>query len=896
MRLPSFNHALAPLTAVLVLPLGAQAPPDEGEATKITVDPVTGTTHQTHFNPFGQLTRLVQQDPGGKAQTRQFTYDHAGRLTSQTEPETQTTTFGDFDALGQPGTVTDASHRTIRRTFDGLGRLQSVNGGSLSLSAFYQGPFLGGRSSADGVDQTFTYGGPEGRMDTETLTIDGVKRSLGYGYDSNGRLAQVTYPSGRVVGYSYDRLGRISQITNNDAPLVEVGYEERGARTSLSFASGAKSVWTLDESGQHWQTWTVAFAGGSETRKYQHDALNHLTEAGEWTLQHDARGRLTSARGFGLSASYGYDAFGNNTVHTLSGSHPSTFNAFFFDCLADNRIPGIQANGALTGWVIQANGEASQVGTGVSSDRCLNLCWDDLGRLAEVTDSLTGAGQRYRYAPSGLRVSLTDSSDASRDRQFLYTDDGLLLGEYQGNGDWKRDVIYLGAQAIAEVDGRGVHELHPDHLGTPRVITSGYSAAVEGRQAFGPYGELFDTGNTTTTGYRPLTGYTGHLQPDATGLIYMRGRFYSPAWHRFLNADYGVDPRSWNQFAYVGGSPFHRVDPTGFMDGSKDHGGFKWDGGDRYSATVEVHGDLREVGRREGGRGYDRTPDFPTRSGDYCRSLEAREGNSQVGREQTLIITPSWIRGSGGTEEPPIGYGPYLGLNPLRPLRTGVYSSGRPMPTGAPMDQSALLSSRLAPARLAQTEQAWLSGKTGPWPQEGIPPLTDAERFGYKPAGNPMGPDVPPLQPRANQDLVSLVSRPVTGGLGLLVSHTATIIQANGKDYIIQSGPANDGSGLNVATIGEVPAGQGLAEFAKGAAVSTSEARWFVPSGKISEAQLQALVSEWNSRQLKYFEPGKSMPTTTCNTFSKWLDRRIGLKLPSDMATPVLYGWTKEIE
>jgi RHS repeat-associated protein len=61
----------------------------------------------------------------------------------------------------------------------------------------------------------------------------------------------------------------------------------------------------------------------------------------------------------------------------------------------------------------------------------------------------------------------------------------------------------------------------------------------------------------------PLTGYTGHVQTEPNGLIYMRERFYSPAWHVFLNSDQGADPHFLNQDAYAGGNPFINVDPTG---------------------------------------------------------------------------------------------------------------------------------------------------------------------------------------------------------------------------------------------------------------------------------------------------------------------------------------------
>ncbi len=94
------------------------------------------------------------------------------------------------------------------------------------------------------------------------------------------------------------------------------------------------------------------------------------------------------------------------------------------------------------------------------------------------------------------------------------------------------------------------------------MITSASTGKIEGRQAFAAYGELI-AGPSYTNGYRPLTGYTGHIQTDATGLIYMRGRFYSPAWHRFLNSDHGADPNQAHQFAYAHGSPLQLTDPSG---------------------------------------------------------------------------------------------------------------------------------------------------------------------------------------------------------------------------------------------------------------------------------------------------------------------------------------------
>ena len=131
----------------------------------------------------------------------------------------------------------------------------------------------------------------------------------------------------------------------------------------------------------------------------------------------------------------------------------------------------------------------------------------------------------------------------------------------------RRDIVYANGEAIAEIDqNNNIYELHNDYLGSPRYITSGGTGQIAGEQAFGPYGEQMTgtfNGKTLPNGYRPITGYTGHINEDLTGLIYMRGRYYSPKWHRFINSDQGVDPNSINQFAYVNGRPFMATDPSG---------------------------------------------------------------------------------------------------------------------------------------------------------------------------------------------------------------------------------------------------------------------------------------------------------------------------------------------
>ena len=303
---------------------------------------------------------------------------------------------------------------------------------------------------------------------------------------------------------------------------------------------------------------------------YNYDSSkDNLSQAGEWSLVHDHLGRLVGASASTLgnySATYGYDAFNNNTSASVGGATPPQAIGFTFGALPLNQTPGTTMGGSATGWTYDAAGEATNFGSAPGSSSVTGLVWDGLGRMSQV--NAPGLTEQEGYAPSGMRVR-RDDSVAANSRRFVYTSGGLLLAEYVprsgGGWQWNRDVVYLGSQAIAEINGAGTHESHSDHLGTPRVITtaSGGTSVIEGRQNYGPYGETFPA---MDSGYQPLTGYTGHVQTDPTGLIYMRGRFYTPSWHRFVNSDQGVDPSTWNQMAYVGGSPMMGTDPSGMIE------------------------------------------------------------------------------------------------------------------------------------------------------------------------------------------------------------------------------------------------------------------------------------------------------------------------------------------
>jgi RHS repeat-associated protein len=545
--------------------------------TVASADP-KGTTISYMLNGLGKASQVTINDTAnGLTQYRYFTFDAWGRLTSRNEPETGAASFSNWDALNHPQSITENGQRTQTFRFDGLGRLLTQVGGSESLSNTYtQADLTSATSVSNGqtINQFFTYNGPGKQMDSETTVIGSATFPITYGYDASlGHLNSMTYPSGRSVGYTYDSLERVQGVTYNGAPVLSTAslptYNEWGQRQRLTFASSAYDHWTTKDGGTHLDAWAIGYASGGGTdssnpRVYGYDSAERLSQAGEWSsLAHDSLSRLISADApaLGISSTFGQDGYSNNITHASTGSASAFVNNFSLGPQVGNKVPPLTLSGQSTGWAYAgpAN-EATSFSVSVGSGSSVGLSWDGLGRLRMA--SLPGVSVLTNtYAPSGMRVIASDSSNPGNSRYYVYTRGGQLLGEYTvsgGNPVWRRDVVYLDGGAIAEADAAGVHELHKDHLGTPRVITNGATGLIEGKQAYAAYGERIQTDT-----YIPLIGYTGHLQADPTGLIYMRGRFYSPAWHVFVNSDQGVDPNGWNQRAYVGGSPFISRDPSG---------------------------------------------------------------------------------------------------------------------------------------------------------------------------------------------------------------------------------------------------------------------------------------------------------------------------------------------
>ena len=112
----------------------------------------------------------------------------------------------------------------------------------------------------------------------------------------------------------------------------------------------------------------------------------------------------------------------------------------------------------------------------------------------------------------------------------------------------------------------------PDALGSVRQLADAAGAASYA-QGFEPYGEMLTAGGSQQSGY----GFAGEWT-DATGLQYLRARYYAPEVGRFISSDpfngQVINPQSLNNYGYAFSNPINQTDPSGKSPLSECNGQF----------------------------------------------------------------------------------------------------------------------------------------------------------------------------------------------------------------------------------------------------------------------------------------------------------------------------------
>jgi len=344
-----------------------------------------GYVTETQYDPAGQVTaRIRYADPHtdltatatlasvanrvlhDDSIVTAFTYDGAGRLTSETEAsgaaEARKTAYL-YDALGNVTRRTVGLSTAAISTdyhYDSAGRLDTetaafgatdASGASLAVTTRYIRDRLGrvvDRRVADGTDDmvvTHYQYDAAGRIETETQDYGTASGALNlvtrYVYDALGRVKSESRADGTTAeattSYEYDAAGRVTKITAPSGTTPAITRNEYDALGNLVkvidprenagyFFYDKLGRQTLQIDPENYATQTVygAFGEIKSVKRYAQRATynelvdslpaltNSSTEDATTAFEYDKLGRLTSTKDAELKTeSWELDAYGN---------------------------------------------------------------------------------------------------------------------------------------------------------------------------------------------------------------------------------------------------------------------------------------------------------------------------------------------------------------------------------------------------------------------------------------------------------------------------------------------------------------------------------------------------------------------------------------------------------
>ncbi|HEU5314746.1 MAG TPA: RHS repeat-associated core domain-containing protein [Chloroflexota bacterium] len=396
-------------------------------------------------------------------------------------------------------------------------------------------------SMADGTGTT-TYAYDE--VDRLSSVTFSGSRAVAYQYDAAGNRTRITYPDTKAVNYAYDDANRLSTVTDWVSNTTAYAYDDAGRLTTTTFPTGvveARTYTTADQLLSH----SAAKAGNTLTSfTYALDDAGMRTAvqtaAGTESYTHDALYRLTGVTyADGTLQGYTYDPAGNRLTKTQGG----TTTTYAYD-----NADRLTTVGGVS-YTFDANG--NQTGRGADT-----FTWDAENRLTSAV--VAGATSTSVYRGDGLRHSLTTGGATA-----TYTWDvaaGLPVVLQDGSSTY---VYGFGGALISQtaIGGAQTHVLS-DGLGSTAAMTDS-SGAITAAYQYDVFGALRASSGTGSSEYR----YTGQQQEAASGLTYLRARFYDSVTGRFLSKDpfpgATALPASQHPYAYAHGAPTQYTDPSG---------------------------------------------------------------------------------------------------------------------------------------------------------------------------------------------------------------------------------------------------------------------------------------------------------------------------------------------
>jgi len=421
----------------------------DGRDQIVSVTDPRNLTTSYQVDGLGNLLTLTSPDAGATIKT----YDVAGNLLTSKDARGKTTTFT-YDVLNRVTSISYPTGTATTLQYDGGSAPLANDIGHLTLIADESGST---RYQYDG------YGHVVQKTQVSGSGANALSQVVQYVYGTsgatNGKLTSTVYPTGMSVGYTYDSAGRVAIMTVTPSGgtatnlLTAITYTAFGAPNGWTWGNGTPYTRTFDLDGRltsyplgatsgtlptpNALTRTIDYDPASRINAYAHaDATGNnaspIAISANQNFYYDNLDRLTNFYPAGVDQGFTYDNTGNRTS-LMVGTTLFT-NAI---SASSNQLTGNNGPIAPKTNLYDAAGN-------LISDGTVTYGYSDRGRMASATVGSNSYG--YLYNGLGQRVVKTGPTAqiVTGSIRYAYDEAGHLLGEYDGSGNPIQQTIYLG--------------------------------------------------------------------------------------------------------------------------------------------------------------------------------------------------------------------------------------------------------------------------------------------------------------------------------------------------------------------------------------------------------------------------------------------------------------------
>ncbi len=363
------------------------------------------------LNEYDKNNNLTQKQviqTNWKTTTTNYVYDKDNRLISETNNLNKTKSYT-YNELNQIISTTDEKWNITNYTYDYNWKVKSKTQVKSNWN----------------ILTSYTY---DERWNNTSIT-DQNWNTTTYTYNNLNQLVSTKYADNKEINYTYDKLWNLVSQTDPNGSITTNTYDTINRLVSRNIQTGTWVLWVNSETYTYDDLWRLVQANDSNNHKlnFSYDSLNRLISENQsgslvnYTYD-DNNNLLSITNPNWKSTSYTYDT--SNRVLGISFSGNTVANYSYTWILNDeinlgnwknilSSFDGLNRLSSLNNWIKIYNYTYDDV-SNITSDSFKNFSYDDIYRLTQVNESLSGTSlESFAYDNAWNRTSNNNNSYTS---------------------------------------------------------------------------------------------------------------------------------------------------------------------------------------------------------------------------------------------------------------------------------------------------------------------------------------------------------------------------------------------------------------------------------------------------------------------------------------------------